>query len=448
MTNKPMKEQRNKSYDTSMSYRLRLIWAYKDVVRNHVPMVTKWYIKAFRRSQLKAARRLQNKERIEVAFMLTIPGMWKSDYLFRAMRDNPRYHPYVVIYPYSWYKGFSREEVDATLQRTVKFVADKGFEYVVPYDANRGRWEDIKKTLNPDVVIFSSPYKDHLPQYFVYHFRDRLTCYVPYAFLGLNMGGDNYDLIFHNLVGFYFLETQMHLEDAIGRSRCHGANSVVTGFPGTEVFLRSDYRPTDVWKAQEHPKKRIIWAPHHTIDDTLQLSTFLLCCDEMLLLAKKYKDQVQFAFKPHQLLKFKLQKLWGEERTKNYYDQWATMENTQLEETSYVDLFLTSDAMIHDCGSFTTEYLFVNKPVMYLTHDDHYAERFNRIGLKAFGCHYQGCNIADVERFVRDTVVGNEDPKAADRKQFFDTYLKPIDNMMPSERVIMEIEKAINGEIQ
>lgn len=421
------------------------MWAYKDVLRNHVPAINKRYIKAFRHSQQEAAHRLKGKECVEVAFMLTIPGMWKSDYLFRAMRDNPHYHPYVVIYPYSKYKGFSREEVNDTLARTEKFISDKGFEYVIPYDEKRHKWVDIKKTLNPDVVIFSTPYKDQLPQYFVYHFRDRLTCYVPYAFLGLNMGGDNYDLIFHNLVGFYFLETEMHKEDAVSRSRCHGANAVVTGFPGTEVFLRNDYHPANVWKPQEKQKKRLIWAPHHTIDGVLELSTFLLYCDDMVELANKYKDQVQFAFKPHQLLKFKLQKLWGEERTKAYYDKWATMENTQLEESSYIDLFMTSDAMIHDCGSFTTEYLFVNKPVMYLTHDDKFASRFNRIGLEAFGCHYQGRDMEEVEQFISEVVVEGNDPKRDDRQRFFDKHLKPINGLMPSEMVIRTIEEAIES---
>ena len=435
-----------KSPDKSLKYKLRLIWAYKDVLRNHVPFITRRYIKSFRKSQLEAARRLKGKERIEVAFMLTIPGMWKSDYLFRAMQENPRYHPYVVIYPYSWYKGFSKEEVEATLERTEKFIADKGFEYVIPRDDN-GRWQDIKKSLDPDILIFSSPYKDQPSQYFIYHFRDRLTCYVPYAFLGLNMGGDNYDLIFHNLVGLYFLETNLHLEDAIDRSRCKGVNAVVTGFPGTEVFLRKDYAPKDIWKIQNVRKKRVIWAPHHTIDDNFEMSTFLLVCDKMLTLAERYREQIQFAFKPHQLLKFKLQQLWGKEKTEAYYNNWAAMENTQLEESSYVDLFLTSDAMIHDCGSFTTEYLFMNKPVMYLTHDEHYVERFNRIGLEAFKCHYQGESIEDIESFLADVVLREKDTKEFVRQDFFNKYLSPRNGIMPSETIIRTIEKVIDGKL-
>ena len=433
-----------KSFDNSLHYKLRLLWAYKDVARNHVGFITRQYIKQFRKSQIAAAHKLRGKNRIEVAFFLTIPGMWKSDYLFRAMQESSKYHPYIVIYPYSYYKGFSREEVEATVERTRKFVEDKGFEYVIPYDKKCNKWQDVKKTLNPDIVIFTTPYKDFPPQYFVYHFRNRLTCYVPYGFSSLNMKRVNYDLIFHNLVGLHFVETDIHKQLAAQYARNNGENVVVTGYPGTEVFLRKDYTPKNVWKEQPVSKKKVIWAPHHTIDSNLELSTFLLNCDKMITLAEKYKDNIQFAFKPHQLLRFKLQQLWGTEKTDEYYKKWATMENTQLEESSYIDYFLTSDAMIHDCGSFTTEYLFVNKPVMYLTHDDKFAERFNPFGIKAFECHYRGGNMEEIEKFLSDVVLAGNDPMKEQRDNFFDQYLKPIDSMMPSQRIIYEIEKLIN----
>ena len=246
----------------------------------------------------------------------------------------------------------------------------------------------------------------------------------------------NYDLIFHNLVGLYFLETDFNKQMAIEHSRNHGVNVEVCGYLATEVFLRDDYSPVDRWKTQNVAKKKIIWAPHHTIDSTFEMSTFMLHCDDMLALAEKYKDKVQFVFKPHQLLKFKLQQEWGQEKTDAYYNKWASMENTQLEETSYIDLFLTSDAMIHDCGSFTTEYLFTRKPVMYLTHDDKYKERFSPLGLKAFECHYIGDTLEKIDGFIQDVVLNGNDPMKGCRDDFYKSYLYPNDNIMPSKKVI------------
>lgn len=437
-----------RSIDNSLRYRFRLIVAYHDAVRNYIPFLFRRYCQRFRQSQLAAAHRLQGKERIEVAFFLTIPGMWKSDYLFKELRDNPRYHPYVVIYPYSTYKGFRQDEVEAAAKRTEKFIADKGFEYVIPYDEKKKQWWDVKKKLDPDIVIFTTPYKDFPPKFYIYHFRDRLTCYVPYGFSSLNMYHANYDLIFHNLVGLHFVETELHKQTASNYSRNKGENVVVSGYPGTEVFLRNDYVPKNVWKVQEVSKKKVIWAPHHTIDESLSISTFLTYCDLMPALAEKYKDSIQFVFKPHQLLKFKLQQLWGKERTDAYYAQWDQMSNTQLEESSYVDLFLTSDAMIHDCGSFTTEYLFTRKPVMYLVQKQGNEDKFCPFGKLAFNCHYHGATAEDIERFLQEVVLSGHDEKKAQRQQFYDAYLAPKDGLLPSQKIIQILEDTINGKEQ
>ncbi len=434
-----------KSADNSLKYRLRLIFYYKDVLRNHIAPVTKWYTRRFRQCQIEAAERLRDKECIDVAFLLTIPGMWKSDYLFRALRENPRYHPYVVIYPYSVYKGFDKKEVDATIERTKSFVAEKGFEYVLPYNAQKNKWEDINKTLKPDVVVFTTPYKDISPQYFVYNFKHTLTCYVPYGFSSLNMFKVNYDLIFHNLVGLHFVETDIHRQTAIQHSRNKGENIVVSGYPGTEVFLRSDYTPKVVWKTQLTPKKRIIWAPHHTIDGDFAISSFLLFCDAMPQIAKEFADSVQFVFKPHQLLKFKLQQIWGVEKTDDYYNQWQQMPNGQLEESSYVDLFLTSDAMIHDCGSFTTEYLFTRHPVMYLIKNDDFVSKFSPFGLLAFNNHYHGRTVDDIRDFIRNVVIEGNDTMLKDRETFFNQYLAPRDGKLPSEKIIEILDDSMKG---
>lgn len=441
-----------KDYDKSLSYKLRLLWAYKDVMRNYVGFCFRRYTRNFRAHQLAAARRLQPKlqggEKLDVAFFLTIPGMWKSDYLFKAMQDDPRFHPYVVIYPYSVFKGFSRQEVETTLERTRKFIADKGFEYVIPVknphkDITRPcNWDDIGKTLHPDIVVFTTPYKDIPPQYFIYNFRDTLTCYVPYVFLSLKLYHISYDLIFHNIVGMYFIETKTHMHQAQTYARNHGDNTFLTGYAGTEAFVRKDYVPHDVWKPQPG-KKRVIYAPHHSISGEPSFSTFLIFADDMLRLAQKHADTIQFVFKPHQLLKFKLERHWGKERTEAYYRRWQEMSNTQLEESSYVDFFLTSDAMIHDCGSFTSEYLFTRKPALYLVKTDRPEDNFCEFGVMSFRHHYHGSRVEDIEHFLCDVVVKGNDPMQTARQQFYEQYLVSSDHKMPSQQIINTITKFV-----
>lgn len=434
-----------KSVDSSFRYRIMQMLAHRDVLRSRVPFFRRLYIRSFRKAQVEAARRLKGKDCIDVAFFLTVPGMWKSDYLFRAMRDNPRYHPYVVIYPYSQYKGFSQHEIEATLRRTEQFIAGKGFEYVIPYDAKRRRWKDVRKELKPDLLVLSDPYKDCLPKYFIHHFKHTFTCYIPYSLTILRLYRENYEILFVNIVGLFCLETSKHLELAMRYMSNGAVNAVVTGYPGTEVFLDKHYVPRDSWKPQPVKKKRVIWAPHHSIDDAISIASFLVYCDSMLELAQKYEDTIQFAFKPHQLLKFKLQKQWGEERTEQYYNAWRDMPNGQLEESSYVDLFLTSDAMVHDSASFTTEYLYTQKPVMYLVKDDRMRQAFTPFGEIVFDAHYHAHCLEDVDRFLHHTVLMGDDPMITVRRDVYERYLQPVDGQMPSERIICQIEKLINS---
>lgn len=426
-------------------YNLNIVLAHKDLVRTRVPFLLNRMIRKSHERSIEAARRLKDKEVIEVAFFLTIPGMWKADYLFKQMQVDPHYHPYVVIYPYSKYKGFSKDEVFSTIKRTEEFVKGKGFEYVIPFDEQRNEWQDVKKTLNPDIVFFTTPYRDVDPKYYVYHWMDRLTCYISYSFVSLNLYALHYRTLAVNLYGLCFEETEMHREFACEHGMNKGLNAIATGYPGTEVYLRDDYESRDVWKPQSHRKKRIIWAPHHTIDDSdgFSVSTFLTYADTMLELAEKYKDSVQIAFKPHQLLKFKLIKLWGKEKADAYYQRWADGENTQLEESGYVDLFIHSDAMVHDSGSFTTEYMFLKKPVMFLVKEADAAKEFNRFGLKAFENHYHGRSVSDIESFVQDVVLDGKDSMQAKREEFFNQYLSPKDGVLPSQKIIEIIEKTI-----
>lgn len=435
---------RKKNVESPLVYELRILFSYHDVIRTHVSFIYRWWIKHSRRRTLEGTRALRGKEKIEVAFFLAVPGMWKLDYVFNAMRQSDKYHPYVVIIPYTIYKGYSDEETHKTLCRTEEFVKSRGYDYIIPYDEKNGRWVDIKKTLNPDIVFFTCPYKDMAPMYHAHHFVDRLTCYVTYAFTTMKLYKNNYDKLALNTCGAYFVETMMHKAFSKKYSHAQGRNTYITGYAGCEIYMRNDYRPRDVWRQQECSKKRIIWAPHHTIEGTFSVSTFLDVCDMMLEVAEKYADRVQFAFKPHQLLKFKLYEFWGKERTDSYYHKWAAKPNCQLEEAEYVDLFVGSDAMIHDSGGFTTEYLYQRKPVMYLLKNNP-QDVFNDFGIMSFEQHYHGRTREDIEHFIEDVVLGGNDPLKESREEFYKQYLGPYNGKLPSENIMRVIEDLIAG---
>jgi len=438
-----LKTLKKMNVESPLIYEFRILFHYPDVIRTHIPFLYRLWIKNSRKRTINGTRKLQGKDCLEVAFILAVPGTWKLDYVFRAMQQSEKYHPYIVIIPYTVFKNYSVEENEKAIQRTVEFAQRRGFEYVIPRDKN-GKWKDIKKTMNPDIVFFTCPYKDMWPKYHAYHFVDRLTCYVSYGFTSMQLFKNNFDKLAINMAGAYFLETPMHLDFARKYSHAEGRNCYVTGYPGCEMYLRNDYIPKEVWRQQDKKKKRIIWAPHHTIDGTFSVSTFLDVCDIMVEMAKRYNDQVQFAFKPHQLLKFKLIAMWGEERTNEYYRQWNEMPNCQLEEGDYVDLFIGSDAMMHDSCSFTTEYLYQRKPVMYLL-KNRPQDVFNDFGMMSFNQHYHGSNRDEIVHFIEEVVLAGNDPMKEGREQFFKQYLGPYKGALPSQNIMNIIESLISG---
>src|SRR5699024_801734 len=119
------------------------------------------------------------------------------------------------------------------------------------------------------------------------------------------------------------------------------------------------------------------------VKNALSYSTFLDYAEFILQLANDYKDEIQIAFKPHPNLRGKLNDVWGVEKTNTYFQKWKCLSNGQVEDGGYIDLFATSDAMIHDSGSFVIEYLYTKKPVQFLISSEKVKEEFNEIGKEA-----------------------------------------------------------------
>ena len=163
-------------------------------------------------------------------------------------------------------------------------------------------------------------------------------------------------------------------------------------------------------------------------------------------IAKKYENQVQIVFKPHPLLRQALYRLngWGKERTDANYNKWAKGTNTAFIDGDYVDLFKSSDAIINDSGSFTIEYLYVRKPCLYLNNYDRQTDA-NTVTLQAFDCWYKAATEEEIENFVKNVVLGGEDPLEEKRHAFYKEVLLPPNGKTVAENIINEIIKGIYG---
>ena len=101
------------------------------------------------------------------------------------------------------------------------------------------------------------------------------------------------------------------------------------------------------------------------------------------------------------------------------------MQNTFICLGSYVELFAFSDGMIHDCCSFVGEYLYTNKPVMYISKNNKIPEGIdNEFGKLCYKQHYYGYEISEIDNFINQ-VINEQDPLKNQRDMFVKQYILP-----------------------
>jgi hypothetical protein len=381
-----------------------LMNSIKNVFRKGVIRLTQsFYRKIY--IPLKAIE-VRNKKNIRVLFPLGNLGAWKTESLYVAMLAHPRFKPILLI-------GKSGEDDDR--ENLIRYCKFKKYQYKICEDLESPMW----KSFSPDIIFYQKPYSTC----FLNNLRS-LFCYVPYAFRNSTEDWAFKAPLLYNAWQIYYENTTLRNYYSISM-KGRVQNGFATGIPPMDDLIIPTKDLKDPWKGNSK-KIRIIYAPHHSInpENWWQTSTFLETGELMLDLAERYSDRIQWAFKPHPLLRYKLEKIWGKEKTDSYYDKWANSEWSQYESGKYLGLFKHSDAMIHDCGSFVEEYLCSGNPVMYLVRPGGIEQNWNEIYKKAFDLHYKGSTINDIEQFIKNVLEGSDNLKSQ-RESFYAEHLTP-----------------------
>ena len=425
------------------------VWKNLKLLKENIKSVIFYIrIKKLNRNHKMALKITRQKERIKVVFLLIHDSVWKYEGVYRLMKKDQRFNPVVVVCPYL--KG-GNLNMQRDMDHAYNSFKSEGYQVIKSLKEN-GEWLDVKHEIRPDLVCFTNPWDLTRPEYLIANFMDTLTCYVPYGFKNSYLHEAHYDKPTQNFTWKFFLETEIHQKLSRIYSRNKGLNTIVTGYPGMDIFLQKDYQPIDEWKIKDKKVKRIIWAPHHTIPGmgaNLDYSTFLNYSEVMLQMADQYKNEIQIAFKPHPVLRPNLSKkeVWGKEKTDEYYQKWDQLSNGLLQEGKYIDLFMTSDGMIHDSSSFVIEYLYTHKPVMFLIKYDSISEKFNEIGKMAFSRLYHGKSQKDIENFIKNVIINGDDELKDERIEFFNSIVRPPNNRSASENIFNHLKSSIFGEV-
>jgi CDP-glycerol glycerophosphotransferase (TagB/SpsB family) len=113
------------------------------------------------------------------------------------------------------------------------------------------------------------------------------------------------------------------------------------------------------------------------------------------------------------------------------------MSNTFIADGSYANLFAQSDAMIHDCSTFSCEYLYTNKPVLFLLKETNNTP-LTELGASCLNMHYHAYQEKEIEEFINNVISGIDVLKKQ-RHYFVEHNLTKSDDTSTTSNIIQEL---------
>ena len=379
-----------------------------------------------------SAQMIARKDKIKVGFVLYDSSMWSGDDLYNLFARDKRFETTVFLCQRS--EGLSNDIIHNVFLKDIELFKSHGLNLVAVENLNEAVPEQ-------DVLIFLTPYFGRIANSFsLLSLPVRtLVSHIIYAFAISIRDKGYYNLpIFHTAWKIFFPSTinlKMYDEANIVKM----PRGLFSGYPRIDVFFKKDAAFKFNWKMARPDAKKIIWAPHHSINQVTKWATFQWNYKFMYEFAKAH-PKISWIVKPHPNLAFRAiqNKVFPSvEAFEKYLQAWNELPNAQVYTGAYYQaIFATSDGMIHDCGSFTAEYQYVDKPMIYLTRK---GTVFNELGTEIFKASYlvDGKDFDAIAAMIQRVFIDGDDFKAQERKAIFDKYLNyPKTNGMSASEFI------------
>ncbi|MGL6298359.1 MAG: CDP-glycerol glycerophosphotransferase family protein [Methanobacteriaceae archaeon] len=404
-------------------------------------------------------REKSKNEKINIVFIsyfLTI--MWDS--LIELLEKDSSFKTTLVLIPHEG--GYGEKEggiEDIQRQEYYKnydYFKNKGFNIIKGYDEITKTFIDIEKELIPDVIFYASPHELIFPPaYRIDNLSSELLyCYVPYSMNTHQNPESIFNLKLHKRAWKIFCETPKHKELSMKYSDIGSSNVFLAGCPRMDSLVDGTYKKLPkIWKTSD--KLKIIWAPHHTISSKFAADAFSTFLDnyEFFYEYAKNNSEIEWIFKPHLHLIHTInayEKLYPDEKRitlKNfveYYKKWEKLPNATIHTTGdYINMFINSDAMITDSISFTSEYLYFNKPGLLLKNKNREFNEFGKIVSKGwyevFGKDFKG-----IDSFIKNVLIKKEDSLEKKRKEIYSNYLD-TNGVTAGETIYNHLRKNLIG---
>lgn len=383
-------------------------------------------------------RQAAKERRIKIAFVTFSAAEWQAESLYRLLTADEAFETYIVVTPI---EDRDPESCRTTYNETLTYYQEHGYAVRGGMDLSDGRekgWDEIGGI--PDIVVHLSSWFDSVskPLCLISLPLRCLNLYIPYGMETTESMDHTYmrswvcNSVFSNMMWRIYEDTKMTVKEYKKYGLLQGRNVVYSGFPKMDYFYDNNEYTEEmirlIWGMPEdmsvNDMRRVIIAPHHSVapDQLLQFSTFRDNAFFLTDIVRKHEKDIFFVLKPHPNLRFMAVRsgIFSDyEAYDAYIASWEALPNAHvITESSYLDVFATSDAMIMDSCSFIGEYLYADKPLLFLTRE---GQAFTALGEKCMTAYetVQGTDKEGIERFLQETVLAKKDDKAGRRKRVF-----------------------------
>ncbi|MBR2430726.1 glycosyltransferase [bacterium] len=384
----------------------------------------------------KILNKLKYKKQIKVVFLCSESSKWNFTELYNKLKKDKLFDPKIILYPQKDIL-INKDKISIEREVSKEYSFFKELNIDVDYMFTNNKYFPINK-IKPDIVFYEQPYG--IPkEYSIKNMSKYALClYTSYGYEILDLL-DNYTQNFHKRLHTYFVENEYQISRYEMYSSGNKENCVISGCVKMEMLNNEN-----IIQSNTQNKINIIYAPHHSLEqDSLKFATFLNTGKQILEFAQKYKNEINWIFKPHPRLKYSLihNKVMTENEVNTYYAEWKKFGSI-YETGNYFNLFQNSYALITDSISFLAEYLPTKKPIIQLVNPCHCP--YNEIGNLIDKVLYKTYTQEDFEQIFNDVVLQKKDYLKENRMliipQIYDS------SKSPSELILNYLKKQIKGE--
>lgn len=375
-------------------------------------IVAKDYINHTKRVQEQLINKIKaQKKPIRICFAVVYDSVFQGEPLFMQLLNDKDFSPFILVIP-DIARG--RENEKFQLQKTLKSLRKKyGDKVQSSYSYQDKRYKDYSEEI--DIICTANPYDQMThPLYSITYLSQKcLPIYFNYAY-----PNDHYSYTHIastlplSLMWKYFTESDKVTQTFKEHMLNNGANLVTVGYIKMDRLAEQKKRPSK--------RKSIIIAPHHSVGQQFKnvynISTFMQHADLYQKLPELYPE-IDFIFRPHPLLFPTLAKndIWGKEKTEAYFREIQSHNNmTWQNGGDYFETFTNADGMIHDCGSFVSEFVYTGKPMCFLlSHEKNIDYFFMENGAEILRNSYLAYTSDDIRKYIEQVIICGNDEKSA-----------------------------------